>query len=71
MANNVVAPMPGKVVEVKAKVGDVVSEGDIVAIVESMKMEMEILSESKGVVTSIAAEPGSFVQGGSPIIELK
>lgn len=71
MANNVVAPMPGKIVEVKAKVGDVVSEGDIVAIVESMKMEMEILSESKGVVTSIAAVPGSFVQGGSPIIELK
>jgi len=58
------AEMPGKVVLVKAAVGESVSEGQGVVVVEAMKMENEIPSPIDGVVTDIPVETGDTVENG-------
>lgn len=68
--NAVTSPMPGVIVDVKVKVGDTVKEGDLVAILEAMKMETEIFSGFSGTVSSINAEKGQQVQLGDKIITL-
>ncbi len=55
---SVKAPMPGSVFEIKVNVGDTVTRGQVVAVLEAMKMETEILSETDGKVTSIAVSKG-------------
>ncbi len=63
------APMPGTVVEMKVKVGDTVKEGDLIAIMEAMKMETDLFSTKSGVVTAVAAK-GANVNTGDAIITL-
>ena len=58
----ILAPMAGKVIEIKVKVGDAVHEDDEVAIIEAMKMEMPILSISDGTVKEIKVEKGQSVE---------
>jgi len=58
------AEMPGKVVLVKAAVGDTVAEGQGVVVIEAMKMENEIASPIEGVVTELPVEPGQTVENG-------
>ncbi len=58
------APMPGKVVDVKVKVGDSVSEGQSIVVVEAMKMQNELLSPMDGIVKEIKAAPGDTVESG-------
>lgn len=58
----ILAPMAGKVIEVKVKVGDEVHEDDEVAVIEAMKMEMPILTDSEGVVKEIKAAQGESVE---------
>jgi acetyl-CoA carboxylase biotin carboxyl carrier protein len=58
----VLAPMAGKVIEIKVKVGDSVQEDDEVAIIEAMKMEMPILTYSDGTVKEIKAAKGDSVE---------
>lgn len=58
------AEMPGKVVLLKAKVGDTVAEGQGVVVVEAMKMENEIASPIDGVITELPVEPGRTVENG-------
>ncbi len=55
------APMPGSVFDIKVSVGDTVSKGQVVAVLEAMKMETEILSEVDGKVTAIAVSKGANV----------
>lgn len=64
-AHKVVAPMPGKIVDVKVSVGQTIKEGDLVAILEAMKMENEILSPCDGQVTTIHVTQGTTVESGS------
>ncbi len=64
------APMPGIIVDIKVKVGDKVKEGDLVAILEAMKMETEVFSSKTGVVSAINTTKGTQVQLGDPIITL-
>jgi biotin carboxyl carrier protein len=59
------AEMPGKVVLVKAAVGDTVAEGQGVVVVEAMKMENEIPSPIDGVVSELPVEPGDTVENGA------
>ena len=60
----IVAPMPGKVARVLVAVGDLVSVGDGVVVVEAMKMQNEMKSPKAGTVTSLSAEAGATVNAG-------
>jgi biotin carboxyl carrier protein len=58
MAHNVTAPMVGKIVDIKVKVGDQVKEDDEIAVLEAMKMEMPIVAPASGVVKEIKVSIG-------------
>ncbi len=61
------APMPGTVVDLKVKVGDKVSNGDDIAIVEAMKMENAIPAPCDGVIASVNVSKGDSVNTGTVI----
>ncbi|MFJ7849926.1 acetyl-CoA carboxylase biotin carboxyl carrier protein subunit [Peribacillus sp. NPDC097206] len=67
----VLTNMAGNVWKVVVGVGDKVSEGQEVVILESMKMEIPITVESAGVVEEIVINEGDFVNDGDLIIKLK
>ena len=64
------APMRGTIVEVKVKVGDKVTNGTVVAVLEAMKMENDIVSDKDGVVASICVNNGESVETGAPVVTL-
>lgn len=64
------APMPGKVLELRVKVGDEVERGEVLLVLEAMKMEHQITSPLSGVVTSLQAEEGSSVELGDLLAEI-
>ena len=64
------APMPGKIVDVKVKVGDAVKKGQTVLVLEAMKMENDIVAPEDGTVASINAAVGSAVEAGETIATL-
>lgn len=64
------APMRGTIVEVKVKVGDKVTNGTVVAVLEAMKMENDIVSDKDGVVASICVNKGESVETGAPVVTL-
>ena len=64
------SPMPGQVVEVPVAVGDIVAEGDPLAVVEAMKMEHTIRAPAAGTVTSVEAEPGAQVRLDDVLVRL-
>jgi acetyl-CoA/propionyl-CoA carboxylase biotin carboxyl carrier protein len=65
------APMPGQVLLVPAVVGDEVKAGDPVIVLESMKMELTIVSAVDGIVTSVAVAPGDQVGLDEPVASIK
>lgn len=69
-ANKVEAPMPGLVLDIKVKEGDPVKAGDVVVILEAMKMENEIVSPVDGTVASIPVSKGNNVVAGDLLISL-
>ncbi len=64
------SPMPGNIMNIKVKKGDKVEKGQVVLILEAMKMENDIVAESTGTVSKILIEVGSSVQAGAPLIEI-
>jgi pyruvate carboxylase subunit B len=58
------APMPGKIMRISAKVGDHISTGGVLLVLEAMKMEVEIKSSVSGTVSSIAVNVGDQVSAG-------
>ena len=64
------APMPGTVLKVNVKVGDKVSAGDAVVVLEAMKMENEIADPSDGGVASVNVSQGASVDTGALLITL-
>ncbi len=62
---NMTSPMPGKVIAVLVKVGDVVQEGQGLVVVEAMKMENELKAPKAGTVSSVNALVGAVVDGGA------
>ncbi|TAK14836.1 MAG: acetyl-CoA carboxylase biotin carboxyl carrier protein subunit [Anaerolineae bacterium] len=56
------APMPGLVVKIPVKVGDVVNKGDVLVILESMKMQNELKSPREGTVTVVEVKAGDSVE---------
>lgn len=66
----VTAPMPGTILKMNLKVGDVIKANDLVCILEAMKMENEIFAAEGGTVKSIDAPQGTSVNSGDVIITL-
>lgn len=66
----VLSPMPGSVLDILPKVGDHVAAGQTVALLEAMKMEIEIKAESAGVVSSICVKKGDTVDSGAALLFL-
>jgi acetyl-CoA carboxylase biotin carboxyl carrier protein len=67
---NVEAHITGTVWKIEVEVGDTVDEGDIVVIIESMKMEMPVEAESPGTVESILCAEGQSVDEGETLVVL-
>lgn len=67
---NVVAPMPGRVVKVLVATGDAVVDRQPVAVLEAMKMQNEIAAPSAGVVSGIHVAPGQAVGTGAKLVTL-
>ncbi len=66
----VASPMPGKILDIKAKVGDAVKKGQIVLILEAMKMENEVVAPEDGTVASIDVTVGAMVEAGDTLASL-
>jgi acetyl-CoA carboxylase biotin carboxyl carrier protein len=64
------APMAGKVIDVKVKVGDAVNENDEVVILEAMKMELPIVATGSGTVKEIRCKKGDPVEADAVLIVL-
>lgn len=64
------APMPGTILDIKTSVGASVKSGDVLCILEAMKMENEIVAPADGTVASIAANKGDSVEAGQIIVTL-
>ena len=64
------APLPGTITEVKVNVGDQVNQGDVVMVLEAMKMQNNIESEVTGTVTSITVKQGENVMEGAVLLTI-
>ena len=69
-ANKITAPMPGTILDVKVSVGQTVKKGDVVCVLEAMKMENDIPSSCDGVVASISVQKGSSVNANDVIVTI-
>ncbi|MBN9108642.1 MAG: acetyl/propionyl/methylcrotonyl-CoA carboxylase subunit alpha [Pseudonocardia sp.] len=69
--DSVTAPMQGTIIKVAVSDGDTVSAGDLVVVLEAMKMENPVTAHKDGTVTGLSAEPGSSITQGSVICEIK
>lgn len=64
------APLPGVINAVKVTVGQTVKKGDVLIILEAMKMENEITAETNGKVSKIFVQKGATVETGAPLVEI-
>jgi len=69
--NQVVAPMPGRIVLVKARPGDTVEEGQELLVMEAMKMELALKAPRAGTVESVSAAQGDFVEADAVLVRFE
>jgi biotin carboxyl carrier protein len=67
----VIAPMPGKIVRVLVAAGDAVAARQALVVVEAMKMENELRAERPGIVARVHVKDGASVEAGAPLIEIR
>ncbi|MDR2360193.1 MAG: acetyl-CoA carboxylase biotin carboxyl carrier protein subunit [Oscillospiraceae bacterium] len=65
------SPLPGVVISVAASVGTQVKKGQVVVIIEAMKMENEVIAPRDGKVSAMAVEKGTKVDTGAPLFSLE
>ena len=69
-AETVKAPMPGNILEVRVSDGQAVQAGDVLFILEAMKMENEIMAPAAGTVSGVAVQKGSAVATGAVLCNI-
>ena len=70
-SGSMVSPMPGKIMSILVKEGDVIKKSDKVVVMEAMKMEHTLVAPSDGKVVKIHYSDGDIVEGGVLIVELE
>jgi biotin carboxyl carrier protein len=68
---NIVAPMTGSIVEVRCSAGDAVESGQVLLVIESMKMNNELRSPAAGVVEGVPVSPGQRVKANELLVALR
>ncbi|QAU25281.1 acetyl/propionyl/methylcrotonyl-CoA carboxylase subunit alpha [Dyella sp. M7H15-1] len=68
--NQIIAPMPGRIVLVKTQVGDAVEEGQELLVMEAMKMELALKAPRAGIIESVNAAQGEFVEADTVLVVL-
>ena len=69
--DTVTSPMQGTIVKLGVEVGEEVVEGDLILVLEAMKMEQPITAHKAGTVTELTAEPGTTVNAGAPLATIE
>ena len=69
-ANKVTAPMPGTILNVKVSAGQAVKKGDVICVLEAMKMENDIPAPCDGVVASVLVQKGATVAANDTIVTI-
>ena len=67
----VISETAGTIFRIEKNPGDTIDEGDVILILESMKMEIEILAEKKGIIRSFLVEEGDLVQEGQHLANIE
>ena len=62
------APMPGNILKINVAPGQKVEEGDVLIVLEAMKMENEIVATKSGTVAQLAVSKGAVVETGAPLV---
>ena len=70
-ADSLVSPMPATVIDVRVKEGDAVVSGQVLAVLESMKMEISMRAGRDGVVGKVAVNKGATVEEGTMLVSLQ
>ena len=70
-AVQVKAPMPGTILDIKVSAGQQVKKGDVLVILEAMKMENEIMAPQDGTVDAVHVQKGASVNSDDPVVSLK
>lgn len=64
------APLPGVILDIRVRIGELVKVGQTIAVLEAMKMENDIQSEYEGVILSVDVNPGDSILEGSSIVTI-
>ena len=64
------APMPGNILKVNVTVNQAVKEGDVLCVLEAMKMENDIIAPKSGTITQVMVGKGSVVDTGAPLVAI-
>lgn len=67
----ITAPMPGKILDINVNVGDVVTENQVLAVLEAMKLENEIVAPRAGTITAVIATKGAQIDVGQTIVVIQ
>jgi biotin carboxyl carrier protein len=71
MTQDVVAPIPGKVLRINCKIGDSVTADTSIVTLESMKMEIDVYPDSAGVLKEVLAKAGEFAEQGRVLARIE
>jgi len=69
-AHPIKAPLPGSILEIKVKPGDIIEKGQLLMIMEAMKMENQVLADRKGVIEQVPVNVGDAVLQGDILVQI-